>query len=291
MVAAYSSPLRCDVRSLYNCTNHIKVQFVRSKEQDLLYTGPESTTISTTLSSHVNSVKTFCPLTPREPITSKLKPSRPFQEVAADFCSYAGQDYLILVDCHSDWPDIIPMGHNTTTPRVISIIKQSFCRTGVPDIFRSDQGPQLTAKMFQDFARTWGFQHIMSSPTYPQSNGKVEATVKSMKKLIWASWTGRYLDEDMFTRALLQYRNTPSRKDDLSPAMKLFGKPIQDSLPAHRRAFSEQWQHSTEEAEKQALTIKNKVEEYYNQHSHNLPDINVGSHVAIQNADTKCWEI
>ena len=167
------------------------------------------------------------PSNPREPIILKPKPSRPFQEVAGYFCSYAGQDFLILVDCYSDWPDIIPMGHNTTTPRLTAVLKQSFCRTGVPDVFWSDQGPQFTAKSFQDFAKTWGFRHITSTPMYPQSNGKIEATVKSMKKLVQTSWTGRYIDDDKLTRALLQYRNTPSRKDGLAPAMKLFGKPIQ----------------------------------------------------------------
>ena len=45
------------------------------------------------------------------------------------------------------------------------------------------------------------------------------------------------------------------------------------------------------EAEKQAVAVRSKVEEYYNQHSHTLPDINIGSHVAIQNNDTKRWEI
>ena len=134
-----------------------------------------------------------------------------------------------------------------------------------------------------------GIQHITSSPTYPQSDGKIEATVKSMKKLIQSSWTGRYLDDD--TQALLQYRNTPSRKDGLSPAMKLFSKPIQDTLPAHRRAFSEQWQRSTAEAEKRAINTEQEVEKYYNQHSHTLPDIHIGSNVAIQHKDTKRWEI
>ena len=38
-------------------------------------------------------------------------------------------------------------------------------------------------------------------------------------------------------RALLQYRNTPSNKDGLSPAQKLFGQPIQDTLSAHALPF------------------------------------------------------
>ena len=48
----------------------------------------------------------------------------------------------------------------------------------------------------------------------------VMATVKSMKRLVRASWTGSSLDEDKLARVLLQYRNTPSRRDGLSPAQK-----------------------------------------------------------------------
>lgn len=79
------------------------------------------------------------------------------------------------------------------------------------------------------FATKWGFNHVTSSPWYPQSNGKAEATVKSMKKIICAAWNGRQLDEDMLCRALLQYHNTPSRKDGFSPAQKLYGRPVQDT--------------------------------------------------------------
>ena len=230
------------------------------------------------------------PSNPQEPIIIKPRPSRPFQEIAADFCSYAAHDFLISVDCYSDWPDIVHMGHNTTTPRLITALQQAFCRSGAPDIVWSDQGPQFTSKMFQEFAKEWGFQHITSSPTYPQSNGKAEATVKSMKKLIQASWTGNRLDEGKLARALLQYRNTPARRDGLSPAQKLFGQPIQDLLPAHRRAFAPQWQKSAEEAERRALSHSNKIEQYYNQHARELPEIRIGSKVAVQNNTTKRWD-
>ena len=156
----------------------------------------------------------------RELITCKRRPSRPFQAITAD--------------CYTDWPDIVPVGTNTTTAQLVSALKASFCRTSVPDGMWTDQGPQFTSKSFQDFNHRWGFTHTTSSPRYPQSNGKAEATVKSMKKIIRAAWTGRHLDDDKLTRALLQYCNTPSHKDGQSPAQKLFGHPIQDTLPAHR---------------------------------------------------------
>ena len=230
------------------------------------------------------------PSNPREPMIAKAPPARPFQEVAGDFCSHAGHQYLILVDCYSDWPEITPMESRTTATQLTSALRASFCRTGVPDTFWSDGGPQFTSREFKDFARQWGFRHTTSSPQYPQSNGKAEATVKSMKKLLRAAWTGRAINQNHLARALLQYRNTPSRKDGLSPAQKLFGRPIQDTLPAHRRAFAAEWQTRAEESERQALATKDATEKSYNQHTRPLPDITIGSHVAIQNQDTKHWD-
>jgi transposase InsO family protein len=227
----------------------------------------------------------------REPITHKPRPSQPFQAIAADFCSFAGREYLITVDCYTDWPDIIPMSNNTTAKQVLSVLKASFCRTGIPDQIWTDEGLRFMSKSFQEFAHQWDFDHSTSSPRYPRSNGKAEATVKLMKKTIRAAWSGRQLDEDKFTRALLQYRNTPSHKDGQSPAQKLFGHPIQDTLPAHRRVFKPEWQLESLEAEKRALSTREAVELSYNRHVRIRPEITIGSRVALQNNETKHWDI
>lgn len=89
----------------------------------------------------------------------------------------------------------------------------------------------------------------------------------------------------------MQYHNTPSHRNGLSPAQKLFGQPIQNTIPVHQRAFVPQWQKTAEEAERQAASHKEQVEEYYNQHARALPEINVGMNVAIQNTGTKMWDI
>ena len=227
----------------------------------------------------------------REPTVQKSRADRPFQEIAIDLCSHAGHTYLIIVDCHTDWPAVIPSHPNTTTYTVISALPQSFCRTAIPDTVWSNGGPQFTSKAFSDFSKRWGFLHKLSSPRYPQSNGKVEATVKSMKKLLQNSWNDRALDDDKFCQSLLQYCNTPSRKDGLSPAQKLFGHPVQDILPAHRRSFLPQWQRPAQEATQQAEDTTKSSAAYYNLYTHNLPDIHVGSHVAVQNPQSRLWDI
>jgi len=105
------------------------------------------------------------PSNTKEPIIQKPQPSRPFQEIAVDLCSYAGQDYLIMVDCYTDWPDIIPMTRNTTTPRITTALTQAFCRTAIPDILWSDGGPQFTSHHFNQFAWQWDAQNLI--PTLP----------------------------------------------------------------------------------------------------------------------------
>ena len=201
------------------------------------------------------------PSHPREPIISKPRPQWPFQEVAMDFAYFAGHNFLITVDCCTDWPEIIQMGKDMTAKKTIEATRNLFCRTAAPDVLWSDGGPQFTSEKFQSFLRDWDVTHKMSTPRYPQSNGKIEATVKSMKKLITAAWTGRSVNQDKLFRALLQYRNTPSRRDGQSPAQKLYGHPIQDTLPAHRRSFAPEWQRHSLDTE-ESLKIS---EEYYDQ--------------------------
>ena len=222
----------------------------------------------------------------KEPLIAKPTPDRPFQQLAVDFASYGGDQFLIMVDCKTDWPDVIEMKKDTTTQKLIGALRNQFCRTAIPDVIWSDEGPQFTSSKLAAFLKDWGVSHKTSSPRYPQSNGKAEATVKSMKKLISAAWAGRSIN--VLSRSLLQYRNTPSRKDGLSPAQKLLGQPVQDHLPAHRRSFAPEWQQSSDP---EHTDVGPQDQLYYNQHAKELTEIPIGNRVAIQNPATKMWDI
>ena len=187
------------------------------------------------------------------------------------------------MDYFTDWLAIISLDHGTTATQVISAIRQSFCWTAIPDIVWSDGGPQFTSKLFSDFASCWGFLHKVSSPHYPQSNGKVKATVKAMKKILYTSWTGRALDHDKLCCALLQYGNTPIRKDGLSSAHKLFGH------PAGPRNFASPPSFIPTRVATPALSpqLSNKMTlqssaAFYNLHAHTLHDILTLDHMLPQ---------
>ena len=58
-----------------------------------------------------------------------------------------------------------------TTAAVVSKMKEIFAEHGIPDVLRSDNGPQYASAAFQEFTRNWEFQHITSSPHHPALNG------------------------------------------------------------------------------------------------------------------------
>jgi transposase InsO family protein len=53
---------------------------------------------------------------------------------------------------------------------------------GVSPRIISDNGPQFIAKDFKDYVRLCGMTHVRTSPFYPQSNGKIEAWHKTLKR-------------------------------------------------------------------------------------------------------------
>ena len=72
----------------------------------------------------------------------------------------------------------------------------------------------------------------MSSAYNPRSNGRAEVAVKSMKRLLSDNISDSGdLDTDRFTRAILQFRNTPDPENGISPAEIIFCRLLRDSLP------------------------------------------------------------
>ena len=56
-------------------------------------------------------------------------------------------------------------------------------------------------------------------------------------------------------------------------------------------SVSPEWQRHTSKAEQQAQTTEENVEISYNSKARSLPEINIGSKVAVQNHETKRWDI
>ena len=113
----------------------------------------------------------------------------------------------------------IPKGHSTSRT-VIDIMKQIFSEHGVPRVVRSDNGPHFDAQAFKDSAGQYDFKHTTSSPHYAQSNGFIEAQVKTVKKTLLKAKETK-TDPNI---ALLCLRATPIDKGLPSPTELLLSQ-------------------------------------------------------------------
>ena len=153
----------------------------------------------------------------REPLIPTSLPSYPWQKVAAIF-TLKGQEYLVIVDYFSRYSEVQKL-KSTTTQGIVNVLKAAFARHGIPETFRSDNGPQFSSQEFKDFANKYNFQHCTSSPHFPSSNGQAERAVQTVKNLL-KNATDPFL-------ALLSYRATPLPWCGRSPS-ELFGQ--EDSI-------------------------------------------------------------
>ena len=88
------------------------------------------------------------------------------------------------------------------------------------------------------FAKAYQFQHITSSPLFPQSNGQAEWMVQTIKKLFRKS-------DDIY-QGLLSYRSTPLPWCNLSPAELLMGHRLRTLLPLTDKQLNPQWNYLPE---------------------------------------------
>ena len=121
----------------------------------------------------------------------------------------------MVVDYFSRFPEVFKLT-STVTGSVIAALKSLFSRYGLPEILRSDNGPQYNSDEFATYMKEHGIRHVTSSPYYPQSNGQVERTVQTVKRLFKRS-------ADPY-QALLSYRATLLPWCNLSPAELLMGR-------------------------------------------------------------------
>ena len=148
--------------------------------------------------------------------------------MGVDLCDHAGRILLVVSDYYSNFIEVENL-NKATTGTVSKALKTLFSRYGVPDVPISDNGPQFASEEFASFARTWGFDHVTSSPCYPQSNGKAENAVKTVKRLFSKC---RESNCSEFV-ALLDWRNTPTEGLGSSPAQRFFGRRCKTLLPTH----------------------------------------------------------
>jgi len=176
----------------------------------------------------------IAPSQPHLPPAPYDPPTTPFEKIAADFFHFGGWYYLVVADRLSGWPEAFKCNQGSSrsgADGLVSCLRQCFAIIGVPTEISSNGGPEFTAHRTAEFLKKWDVHHRLSSSYHPQSNGRAEVAVKTMKRLLRSNTSSDgSLNNDNFLRAILQLRNTPDPDCDLSPSQIVFGKPLRDAF-------------------------------------------------------------
>ena len=196
-----------------------------------------------------------------------------------DLFDLRGKTYILLVDYYSQFVEVQQL-QSMTTSSVISFLKPIFARYGIPATLISDNGPQFASVEMKQFAETYGFSHVTTSPYYPQANGQAERTVKTIKNLL-ANAKDPYM-------ALLSYRATPLQWCNLSPAELLQGRKIRTDLPQSKSSLIPQWTHTQHLKELHGKYKANQSKYYDNRHRvKSLPPLSNDTPVWVQTENSQ----
>ena len=101
---------------------------------------------------------------PVAPLHPWAWPTTPWKRIHIDFAGpFLNKMFLIVVDAHSKWPEVIQMS-STTSSKTIDVLRTLFARYGLPEQVVSDNGTQFTSDGFAQFLKSNGVKHIRTAP-------------------------------------------------------------------------------------------------------------------------------
>jgi hypothetical protein len=90
-------------------------------------------------------------------------PEQPWQRIHMDLAGpFLNSMWLIVVDAHSKWPEVVRLGNDTTSAKIINSVREMFSRWGLPETLVTDNGPQFVSKEFEMFCKKNGVRHTTS---------------------------------------------------------------------------------------------------------------------------------
>ena len=155
-----------------------------------------------------------------------------------------------------------------------------FSGLGIPKQIIADNVP-FNSYECNDFAKRWDIETTTSSPIYPKSNGQSERAVQIAKNILKKS-----NDYEQTLVGLLEYRNTPTKDMNLSPAQLISNRRFRTKLPISKKLL----QPTINENVHESLIKKSlKNKKYYDKHSKVRKDFTPGEKVFVQNHRNKTW--
>ncbi len=179
------------------------------------------------------------PPPPKMPLRPWSWPDYPWKRIHIDyFGPFWGQTFLIVVDAHSKWIEVLPTGNSSFALTTIRNPGRLFSTFGIPEMIASDNGASFTGQEFKNFTEGNGIWHLNTAPYHAASNGMAERAVQTVNNgLLKQPGKDPALK---LCQLLLTYRSTPCETTGVSPSKLMFKRPIRTRFDLLRPSTAEQ---------------------------------------------------
>ena len=154
-------------------------------------------------------------------------PTRPWQIVGTYLFAIREDTYQLICDYYSKFPFVYRIEGKVMSDAIISKMSEVLAENGLPNKVVCENGGHYSSQAFRNFAVKWCFDHVTSSPHFPQSNGFIERQVQSVKYTLKQAAMSRSNPQ----KALLALRSTPIDSHVPSPAEMLNARKYKSNLP------------------------------------------------------------
>ena len=168
----------------------------------------------------------------------------PFHMIGMDFCgpfleSPSSNRYVLVVtDLFTHFVTAIPLPANSAELTARSLFRHIFCRFGICTTLLTDQGTHFNNHLMRALQQLLGYNHILSTPYHPQTNGVVERFNASMVVQVSKLQQKHHNNWDDYLDAIVFAYNTAAhRTTKYSPFQLLFGRTPQLPIDSPPRYF------------------------------------------------------
>jgi hypothetical protein len=148
----------------------------------------------------------------------------------------------------------------------------------------TDGGPCFVSQEFDEFAKSWNFEHVKCSPYHNQTNGLAEAMVKVAKRIIIKAKE----DNSDPRIGFLEYRSTPLVDiGNYSPAQLALSRQLRSVLPTVTENLIPKVP-SPDLVKQKISQSKARQKHYYDRDAKPLSPLKIGESARVQRSD-KTW--
>ncbi|XP_022792658.1 uncharacterized protein K02A2.6-like [Stylophora pistillata] len=220
---------------------------------------------------------------PPEPIRSQSLPDGPWQDLAVDLMGPlpSGHSLLVIVDYYSRFYEVEVM-QSTTTEKIIDHLADTFCRHGLPNTIKSDNGPQFKSNELREYCELHGIIHQKVTAKLAQANREVERQNRSLLKRLQIAQAENKPWRAELRKYLIAYRSIPHNATGRSLAELLFNRKVKGKIPD--LSIDHAYDHEVHDRDAEQ---KARSKAYADIHRRASPsNIELGDEVLVQQAKT-----